>query len=388
MSPPDDSESSDIDRVIEAQMQRNSARDLDEEDQQAKQFLPSISSMDPSYKSRSINRTNLNQSRKKTTQGPARLPQREFAPGEFGFTVEPEKLPSLKPLRTMRASGDLVNLKNPFDFTDGDNGERIMKIHQQNVANYPNLYQERTTAPEMVFVGERGGINLFKDDVAKLQQKGEVTEHSINYFMKYLQDKQAKLDSAVLDKYCLKAYFFTTEFYRDYVTNLEKKFFTTKYERVKHITNLYKGEGKTIFDQFQKIVFPIPVLEDSNKLSFKVIIADSIRKELTLYDPKRNLNNDYVRTQNPREDKHLSSIASYIEQEYGDKSYLNIDVASKWRILFGECTQTENREMSGLYICYYVYTILKGVRQPFFSTTEISKFHKKMKGMFSSLTKA
>ena len=162
---------------------------------------------------------------------------------------------------------------------------------------------------------------------------------------------------------------------------MDKKYYTTKYERVRHSTNAFKGENKTIFDQFQKVVFPVLEIDESlsKKVIFKVVIVDTVRKEILLYDPVTPL--DKNRVPIGREDKHLIAIASYVEQEYYDKSYLTINVADTWRLLRADCTNTSDTSMSSLYCCYYLYTILKGVRQHFFDGKEISKFHRKLKGM-------
>lgn len=58
------------------------------------------------------------------------------------------------------------------------------------------------------------------------------------------------MDRAVLEKYGLKAYFFSTHFYRRLVGDPAKKYFVTKYREVQHETRAYKGEGNTIMDRF------------------------------------------------------------------------------------------------------------------------------------------
>jgi hypothetical protein len=265
--------------------------------------------------------------------------------------------------------------------------ERVMKIHRENVKKYPELYRTRSIKQLNL---KKDNANLFNDDVKNLENE-KITENMLNYFFKHMQQKQAGMDQTALTKYGLKAYFFTTSFYRLFIGDLDRKYFLTKYKNVKHETKMYSGEGNTIFDKYQKVLFPVLEVYGPStghrKITevFKLIVVDSIKKEIVLYDASRPRLNEVDDKGNylkdPKENKHVQAIANYIEQEFYDKCYLNVEVFDSWRFRRAECTQTDNDDMTSLFVCYYAYVILKGLKQPFFNGKEIKKFTGKLKKM-------
>jgi hypothetical protein len=110
----------------------------------------------------------------------------------------------------------------------------------------------------------------------------------MNFFFKYMEEKQNKMDRAVLEKYGLKSYFFTSYFYRRLVGDPSKKYFVTKFREVKHETRGYKGEGNTIMDRFQKLIFPVVEVVGRKKGEdvevFKLVVVDTRLKHIILYD--------------------------------------------------------------------------------------------------------
>lgn len=316
-------------------------------------------------------------------------PLNNFAPGEFGFSLAPPKFPNLPDRSMSRLNMNSSNRDHQRRKDTGTNNARdlVLSIHKKNVANYPELYNDKGIDKDKQFKSEKNGAKIFGDDLGSLQS-GTVTENMISYFVRYVEDKQSNMKEGILSKYQLKAYFFTTDFYRTLIGNkLDKKYFATHFDRVRHMTNQYKGENKTIFDQFQKVIIPVVEFynEDSSRLLFKLIVIDCIKKEIILYNPQSPINPDVAALKLAKDDKQISAIASYVEQEYYDKCYFNEDVHGKWRLTLADCSQTADISMSGLYVCLYIYTILKGQKQPFFKSSEITKFHRKLKSMVRNL---
>lgn len=253
---------------------------------------------------------------------------------------------------------------------------RIMKIHQNNVRQFPHLYDEssekvKTRKPiGREDVVDRGLNVISKIDLDEFEKTGYMKDSLLNFFIGYLRDKQEKMDSNLLERYNLKTYFFTADMYRLYISDLTKKFFITKYERVKNMTKPYKKPNKTIFEEFQKVA--IPVIEINNTIeSYKLVIVDSMKRELVLYDP---LQSTSKQAEQAKDNRHLIAIANYVEQEYFDKGQVEADVFNTWRFNIADCTSTEDIRHTGLFTAYYLYILAKGMKQPFFKGKELNSF--------------
>lgn len=257
-----------------------------------------------------------------------------------------------------------------------DDEDRIMKIHHNNVKQFPHLYEESSEKEKKQkpisrdAVVDQGMNVVSKSELEEFEKSGDMAEGLLNYFINYLRGKQEKMDSNLLDRYNLRTFFFTTELYRLFISDLSKKFFLTKYERVKSMTRAYSKPNKTIFESFQKIA--VPVIEINNGIeSFKLVIIDCLKKELILYDPLGGL---VGKGEEPKDNKHLLAIASYVEQEYFDKAQTDADVHKTWIFTKADCTTTEDIRHSGLFTAYYLYILAKGMKQPFFRGKELNSF--------------
>lgn len=140
-----------------------------------------------------------------------------------------------------------------------------------------------------------------------------VTENVLNFFLRYLEGKQNKMDKKVLEKYGLRTFFFTTDFYRRLIGDPQKKYFLTKFKDVSKDTHAYKGEGNTILDRFQKIAFAVVEgvgSKDGKDVEvFKLVMVDTRMKTISLYDPTSPGINDVDengnRKEQPEENKHI-----------------------------------------------------------------------------------
>ena len=205
----DSSEDSDIDEIIEQQIKAANSHSNE-------------SKGDPSSILPKISRKKSMMAKKDTPSSTGFVNEQpavsNFGPGEFGFTLAPaKKLPMIhKP-----ATGLRPNFKtSPYEpmvkeyKRDPKDNDRVLEAHKKNVANYPNLYRgDDNEADE--FKGEKGGAKLFKDDINNIDS-GIITENALNYFFKSVEDKQRKMDGKVLDKYQLRAFIFTTDFFRKF----------------------------------------------------------------------------------------------------------------------------------------------------------------------------
>lgn len=215
--------------------------------------------------------------------------------------------------------------------------DRLDQLHQKNIKMYPDLFNDgpgkNQDGKKDQLYAQKGKVSVFNSDQDKLKT-GEMSENVLNYFLKYLEEKQNKMDKGVLEKYGLKAYFFTTDFYRKLVGDPSKKYFVNRYKDVQQETRGYQGEGNTIMDRFNKIIFPL--VEGVGRRGgqdvevFKLIVVDTRLKHIILYDPVASRLNDLdeygQKKEQAAENKHIQAIANYLESEYRQKANLNLEV--------------------------------------------------------------
>ena len=302
-------------------------------------------------------------------------------PSKKGFM----QMESLPPVNSHRAFKPMAKKHNP-NYEEADEDEaflkrladdsRIMKIHQNNVRQFPHLYDESSENVKVRKPIGRDdvvdkGLNIVsKPDLVEFEKSGYMKDALLNFFIGYLRDKQEKMDSNLLERYNLRTFFFTADMYRLYIADLSKKFFITKFERVKGMTKPYMKPNKTIFEAFQKVA--IPVIEMNNTIeSYKLIIVDSSRREIILYDPLLSTTRN---PDEPKDNRHLIAIANYVEQEYFDKAQVEADVYNTWSFNIADCTSTEDIRHTGLFTAYYLYILAKGMKQPFFKGKDLNSF--------------
>ena len=260
--------------------------------------------------------------------------------------------------------------------TDKMMGEsRVMQIHRNNVRVFPHLYEDslerakKYNSPviqDSAVVDRRMNV-ISKEEAEKFEKSGYMTENMLNYFIEYVREKQEKMDQDLLKRYNLKAYFFPTDFYKLFVNDLSKKFLVTKYERVKKMTTPYTKPKPLVFEVFQKIF--IPVIEIINAThTYKLVVIDTFKRSITLYDPITSRQKE----EEPKDNKHLIAVANFIEQEYYDKAQIDADVVNTWEYVIADCTTTDDAGHSALFVCNFIYILIKGMKQPFFKGKDLN----------------
>lgn len=255
--------------------------------------------------------------------------------------------------------------------------ENVRRAHQSNLYNYPELYKDQFKE-EVPFIPNKAIVDkdlrvITKDDLSEFEASGNMSKQLFDFFINYIREKQSSQDQNLLQRYNLRAFFFNTDFYGLFINDLNKKFFVTKYERVRHMTKAYSKVRETVFDRFQKIV--IPVIEILNtEETYKLVVIDCLKKSITLYDPLKGISRKDASPEIPRDNKHLIAISNWIEQEYYDKAQQEADVYNSWLFVDGDSTNTDNPAHSALFVSYYIYTILKGIKLPFFRGKELNEF--------------
>lgn len=182
----------------------------------------------------------------------------------------------------------------------------------------------------------------------------------------------------MLYKYKLRTYIFDTQFFREYVSDVGKNYKWSKYERVKYLTSAYKGLGNTLFDVHDQVMWVTVEKKPNKNPGFKLIVAYVKDKLLLLYDPLLAPDDVATVRHGIGEDGLMQCMADYIDRESCNKGGKDLNVKDNWKMDVADCTGTESWDFSGLYVCYYVYQILKGSRNPFFNAKGVMAFGEKV----------
>ena len=294
-------------------------------------------------------------------------------------------------------------------------------LHKQNMQKYPALYKQQSISekelpemrrsgtealmkrnltggavkPQMIQYTEKkyyndsqndSDLEKFKNrhavldnnavnhkDLIDLQDKNKMSENVLNYFFSYYKNKQLQMPLDTLQKYRSRGFFFSTEFHRLYVTDLAKEMPGFRYDRVKYMTKDYNGKGYTILHHFDKIFFP---LIDEVTNTFKLMTAIPHTKQLVLFDPLLLPSESKRKYPKLQTNKHFSIIANYLKEEFYEKGGIHIDIANEWNFSLADCSPTQEKDFTGLYVCKYIHMILKGITNPFFNNNDQNKFKK------------
>jgi len=294
------------------------------------------------------------------------------------------KMQALPPVDNKFWKKSNPNFYTPEEFLEKYKHEdRVTKLHQSNVKHFPDLYED---SEDKEMRGIRPASNravidpklnvVGPDSLKQFRDTGYMSEDLLNYFINYLKEKQEKMDQQLLSRYNLKTLFFTTDLFRGLVVDLSKQFFITRYEKVKHMTKAYSTPGRSIFAVFNKLSIPVVDLSVPTQPGYKLIVVDPVTSTLSLYDPLHRPSQgggDSIHA-----DRYMLAISAWIDQEYMDKGLPNPDVLHRWKWVRADCTGTEDRMHSALFVSMYLYTIVKGVRQPFFKGQELNRFISKI----------
>jgi Ulp1 family protease len=117
-------------------------------------------------------------------------------------------------------------------------------------------------------------------DLHEIEEKNFVNENCLNYFLMYVKQKQLGMPPSTLQKYKSRGFFFTTDWHRLYVADLDRDMPGYRYDRVKFMTKDFNMGGYTILHSFDKIFFPLV-----DKGGFKLAVAQPFDKEIIVYDP-------------------------------------------------------------------------------------------------------
>jgi hypothetical protein len=117
-------------------------------------------------------------------------------------------------------------------------------------------------------------------DLREIEEKNFVNENCLNYFLMYVKQKQLGMPPSTLQKYKSRGFFFTTDWHRLYVADLDRDMPGYRYDRVKFMTKDFNMGGYTILHSFDKIFFPLV-----DKGGFKLAVAQPFDKEIIVYDP-------------------------------------------------------------------------------------------------------
>jgi len=245
------------------------------------------------------------------------------------------------------------------------------EVHHMNPLKLTELRSSSIEEREIII--DRYNIKIRKKEYNALKSEGIMNEGLIDFFLKYLQEKQAFLSQKKLSNNQMKILYFPLNFY---------EILTKKTLTIDQLNEIFISKGNSI-EKFDKIL--IPVTKDSIDLSYNFIMAEigpRIARYYEIMDEVLNENSEILgnvkrflrdlsgKTMEEKNKKYHKIIDEAINEKnneiFGNIKRFLKDVSGKhkeWQIHMGKIGKILEKKTAGLYFCKSVYCISQGIEK-------------------------
>lgn len=217
-----------------------------------------------------------------------------------------------------------------------------------------------------IVTAKRYGVDVYQDEINTLKDKNIMAKNIIVFFFGFLQERHDKYTAEELVATSSRILSLGPQFYERLTSN-NTTGTKIRYDQVESLTAQYQGEGNTIFEAFDKIVFAIRFKADH----YMLIYIDTQEKRVILFDPSG------VQDQSPVNHPVIFNICQFIEHEYQNKADKAVNLA-KWRFAYGDMVHMDDLRDSGLIVLKMVHSIYMNAFNSFIMKDELMDFKNKL----------
>ena len=192
----------------------------------------------------------------------------------------------------------------------------------------------KSNVEEREIIVERYNIRIRKEEYDALKYEDLMSEGLIDFFLKYLQEKQAFLSQKKLANIQLRIFYFPINFYE----LLAKKPLT-----IEQINEMYLSKGNSI-ENFDKIL--IPLRRNSNDWNYNFILAEMGSRMARYYEII-----DETIIENSEILGNVKRFLRELSRKKGD-----------WQLQMGDIEKIAEKKSTALYFCKSVYCISQGIQ--------------------------
>jgi len=259
--------------------------------------------------------------------------------------------------------GSMVGAQSQPRLTTIGRKDTILESNQSQPMPVPHHITPDTSR---MVAAKRYGVEVYQDEIATLKDKNIMAKSIIVFFFGFLQERHDNNTADELLATSSRILSLGPQFY-DRLTGNNTTGTKIKYDQVESLTAQYQGEGNTIFESFDKIVFAVRFKADH----YMLICIDAQDKRVVLLDPSGQ------QEQSPVNHPVIFNICQFIEHEYQNKADKAVNLA-KWRFAYGDMVHMDDLRDSGLMILKIVHSIYMNAANTFISKDELMVFKNKL----------
>jgi len=259
--------------------------------------------------------------------------------------------------------GSMIGAQSQPRLTTIGRKDTILESNQSQPMPVPHHITPDTSR---MVAAKRYGVEVYQDEIATLKDKNIMAKSIIVFFFGFLQERHDNNTADELLATSSRILSLGPQFY-DRLTGNNTTGTKIKYDQVESLTAQYQGEGNTIFESFDKIVFAVRFKADH----YMLICIDAQDKRVVLLDPSGQ------QEQSPVNHPVIFNICQFIEHEYQNKADKAVNLA-KWRFAYGDMVHMDDLRDSGLMILKIVHSIYMNAANTFISKDELMVFKNKL----------
>lgn len=217
----------------------------------------------------------------------------------------------------------------------------------------------KSNVEERDIIVERYNIRIMKREYEALKYEDIMSDGIIDFFLKYLQEKQAFLSQKKLTNNQLRIFYFPVRFYE----NLCRK--NMNFDQINQV---YLPQGMSI-KNFDKIV--IPLRKKNSDPSFNFVLAEMATKITRFYE--------IVDEDLSENSEVLGNLKSFLKNLSGGRG--------DWKTHMGQIEKITDKKMGALYFCKSVYCISQGLPEMSSREKKIYEFKQKLINLLIKMSK-
>ena len=216
----------------------------------------------------------------------------------------------------------------------------------------------KSNVEEREIIVERYNIRIMKSEYEALKYEDIMSDGIMDFFMKYLQEKQTFMSQAKLTNNQLRIFYFPIRFYE----SLGRRTMTSE-----QINQMYLP-GNSI-KNFDKIV--IALRKTNNDTSFNFVLAEMETKITRFYE--------IVDEDLSENSEVLGNLNSFLKNLSGGRG--------EWKTQMGQIEKITDKKMGALYFCKSVYCISQGLPEMSNREKKIYEFKQKLINLLIKMSK-
>ncbi|KAL4438140.1 hypothetical protein ABPG74_016919 [Tetrahymena malaccensis] len=224
-------------------------------------------------------------------------------------------------------------------------------------------------------IAQRYNTFVTKKNLIDALTQDRLEENVINFLLGYLEEKfYLENTRSVMTRDENRIMLFPVNFYSELTQNSPLvKQHQLNYQEVSHYTKSFMNKH-TIFDEFDKLIFPIKI---SKPQLFTLVVVDINVRQIIYFPILKNLNLESVNInesnnlnksdnssdisnihKNPIKNPISLNILKYLEKEYSVKCMKNFQILN-WSLTNVSCSQTSSPTLSAYYMIIYITMIFE-----------------------------